>query len=78
MGLEHLPKGRCGTAKLVDMRTPLRKKAQLKDVRDGAGWRLSCVWQHGKRDEMSLCEEQMRGAVNREGKLKRGKISIEK
>lgn len=33
---------------------------------------------HGKRDEMSLCEEQMRGAVNGEGKLKRGKISTEK
>lgn len=37
VGLGHLPEGRCGIAKLVDMRTPLRKKAQLKDKRDGAG-----------------------------------------
>lgn len=37
VGLGHLPEGRCGIAKLVDMRTPLGKKAQLKDKRDGAG-----------------------------------------
>lgn len=38
----------------------------------------SCMWQHGKGDEMRPCEEQMRGAINGKVKLKWGNISIEK
>lgn len=36
------------------------------------------MWQHRKKNGMCQCEEQMRGAINGEGKLKRGKINIEK
>ena len=40
--------------------------------------RVSGVWQHSKRNEMKKCGKQMKGAINGEAKVKRGKISIEK